>query len=69
MKNILVTLDNAHTSDRLVLGPFEFVQCTYLLLRDDDDHELASYDLKSGYWTTPDGRRFTDLIVATESHE
>jgi hypothetical protein len=60
---VTVILTNSRNSDRLDLGPFAFVQVTYLLLRDDDDHDLATYNPVTDRWTVPDGRRFTDLIV------
>lgn len=64
---VTVTLHNSRTSDEVVLGPFEFVQFTYLLVRDDHDNALVVYNERTGWWTLPDGRQFSDIVISVES--
>ena len=47
------------------IGPYEFLQWTYSIIRDDQDKEVASRRTDED-WEGPDGEPYSDIIVFSE---
>ncbi len=60
-----VRLENLHTGEEELHGPFPFAQLTYNILRvGPDGDELVSFDTMMDVWVdTDDIKRWTDVVI------